>query len=46
MDRYAQQQTERIDENMALATHDLLACIEALRVEQGPFFCAPLTLWL
>ena len=37
--RYAQQQAE-IDENMALATRDLLACIEALRVEQGPFLRA------
>ena len=46
MDRYAQQQAERIDEDMPLATRDLLARIEALRVEQGPPFCAPLTLWL
>lgn len=46
MDRHAQQQAERIDEDMALATRDLLACIEALRVEQGPPFCAPLALWL
>jgi hypothetical protein len=29
MDRYAQQQAERIDEDMALATRDLLARIEA-----------------
>jgi hypothetical protein len=40
MNRYAQQQAERIAENMALATRDLLARIEA------PLFCAPLTLWL
>jgi hypothetical protein len=46
MDRYAQQKAERIDEDMALATRDLLARIEALRVKQGPPFCAPLTLWL
>jgi len=46
MDRYAQQQAERIDEDMALATRDFLARIEALRVEEGPPFCAPLALWL
>jgi len=46
MDRYAQQQAERIDKDMALATRDLLARIEALRVEQGAPFCAPLALWL
>ena len=46
MDRYAQQKAERIDEDMALATRDLLARIEALWVEQGPPFCAPLALWL
>jgi hypothetical protein len=46
MHRHAQQQAERIDENVALATRDLLARIEALRVERGLPFCAPLTLWL
>ena len=35
---HAQQQAERIDDDMALATRDLLARIEALRVEQGPPF--------
>ena len=34
----AQQKTERIDEDMALAARDLLARIEALRVERrAPF---------
>jgi hypothetical protein len=37
---------ERIDEDMTLATRDLLARIEALWVEQGPPFGAPLALWL
>ena len=46
MHRHAQQETERIDEDVALATADLLARIEALRVEHGPPFCAPLALWL
>src|SRR5262245_7225026 len=44
MHRHAQQQAERIDEDIALATRDLLARIEALRVERGPPFCAPLAL--
>ncbi len=42
----AQQQAERIDEDVALAPRDLLARIEALRVERSPPFCAPLALWL
>ena len=46
MHRHAQQEAERIDENVAFATADLLARIEALRVEHGPPFCAPLALWL
>ena len=41
MDHYPQQKAERIDEDMALATRDLLARIEALRVEQGPPFVRP-----
>jgi hypothetical protein len=32
---------ERIDKDMALATRDLLARIEALWVEQGPPFARP-----
>ena len=38
MHRHAQQEAERIDQNVALATADLLARIEALRVERGPPF--------
>ena len=35
---HAQQQAERIDEDVALASRDLLACIEPLRVERrAPF---------
>ena len=38
MDHDAQQETERIDEDMALAARDLLARIKALRVERrAPF---------
>ncbi len=46
MDDDAQQQAERIDEDVALAPRDLLARIEALAVERSPPFCAPLALWL
>ena len=46
MDDDAQEQAERIDEDVALAPRDLLACIEAPRVERSPPFCAPLALWL
>ena len=46
MDDDAQQQAECIDEDVALAPRDLLARIEALRVERSPPFCAPLALWL
>jgi hypothetical protein len=46
MHRHAQQQAKRIDENVALATRDLLARIEVRRVKRGPPFCAPLALWL
>ncbi len=34
----AQQQTERVDEDVALAARDLLARIKALRVERGAPF--------
>ena len=38
MDDHAQQEAERIDEDVALASRDLLACIETLRVERrAPF---------
>jgi hypothetical protein len=38
MDDDAQQQAERVDENMPLAARDLLARIETLRVERGAPF--------
>jgi hypothetical protein len=38
MDDDVQQEAERVDENMALAARDLLARIEALRVECGAPF--------
>jgi hypothetical protein len=42
----AQQETERVDQDVALAARDLLARIEALRVDPSPPFCAALALWL
>ena len=41
-----QQQTLRIDENMPLLALDLLARIEAVRINAGPPFSALFTLWL
>ncbi len=46
MDGNAQEQTERIDEEMSLAAGDFLARVVALRIEQSPPFGAPLALWL
>lgn len=46
MDGDAQQETERVDEDVALAARNLLARIEALRIDRGPPFCAALALWL
>ncbi len=46
MDGDAQQEAERIDEDMALAALDLLARVIPRRIERGPPFTAPLTLWL
>ena len=43
-DAYAKQETERIDEDMTLAPRDLLARIEALRIDRSPPFCAALAL--
>src|SRR5262249_51739676 len=37
---------ERVDQDVALATRDLLARIVPLRVHRGPPFCAALALWL
>src|SRR5215471_16156087 len=42
----AQQQAERINEDVPLAPRDLLARIVTLRVKRGPPFCAALALWL
>lgn len=39
-----QQEAERVDQNVPLATLDLLARVIARRVERRPPFCAPLTL--
>jgi len=46
MDRDVQEQTERVDEDVPLAARDLLARVEALRIDRGPPFCAALALWL
>ena len=46
MDHDVQEEAERIDEDMPLAARDLLARIEALRIDRRPPFCAPLALWL
>jgi hypothetical protein len=46
MDDDIQQEAERVYENVPLAARDLLARIEALRVERGAPFCAALALWL
>jgi hypothetical protein len=42
----AQQQAERIYENVAFLALDLLACIVAMRIDAKPPFSALLTLWL
>ena len=46
MDARAQQQTERVDQDVALASLDLLARVVARRVGARPPFSALLTLWL
>ena len=45
VDDDVQQEAERVDENMPLATLDLLARVIARRIERRPPFCAPLALW-
>lgn len=45
MDDDVQKKAERIDEDMALAAFDLLARIKARRIDRGPPFAAPFTLW-
>lgn len=44
MDDDVQQEAERIDEDVAFATLDLLARVIARRIERRPPFCAPLAL--
>jgi hypothetical protein len=44
MDDGVQQQTQRIDENMALLALDQLAGIEPVRIDASPPFSALLTL--
>ena len=46
MNRNAQQEAERVDEDMTLTPRDLLARVIALRVHRRPPFCAALALWL
>jgi len=46
MNRNTQQQAERVDKNVPLATVGLLARIEALGIERSAPFCAALALWL
>jgi hypothetical protein len=46
MNGEAQEQAERIDEQMRFAPRDLLACVVALRIERSRPFGAPLALWL
>ncbi len=41
-----QQQTQRIDEDVALLAFDQLACIEPMGINAGPPFSALFTLWL
>lgn len=45
MDDDVQQEAERVDEDVPLATLDLLARVIARRIERDPPFCAPLALW-
>jgi hypothetical protein len=46
MNGNAQQEAERIDEDMPLAAGDFLARVVALRIERSPPFGAALALWL
>ena len=46
VDDDVQQEAEGIDEDVPLAARDLLARIEALRIDRRPPFCAALALWL
>lgn len=42
----AQQETKRVDEDVPLAPRNFLGAVKALRIEVGPPFGAPFTLWL
>jgi len=46
VDNSLHQQALRIDKDMARLAFDLLAAIEARRIDAAPAFSAPLTLWL
>ena len=46
MDDGMHQQAFGIDQDVPLLAFDLLACIEARRINAGRPFSAPLTLWL
>jgi hypothetical protein len=45
VDDNVQQEAKRVDENVPLATRDLLACVIPRRIKRRPPFCAPLALW-
>ena len=45
VDDDVQQEAERVDEDVPLATLDLLARVIARPIERRPPFCAPLALW-
>ena len=45
-DQCVQQQTQRIDETVALLALDQLARIKPMRIDAGPPFSALFTLWL
>ena len=46
MHDHAEQQAQRIGQDMALAPNDLLARVVAGRIERRAPFCAPLAVWL
>jgi len=45
MNDHVQEEAKGIDEDVALAPFDLLACVVARGIERGPPFTAPLALW-
>jgi hypothetical protein len=46
MDHGAQEQAQRVDQDVPLLAFDLLACVKALRVDARAPFSALFTLWL